>query len=97
MDRSSSSIRRCARAVSIAITPHGSNQLTLLVAPIPILCQQCHAISAHSGALQSRVKGSANGSNPEPQIDGPRLPDLPRQHPRVKCAIGPAFPRMKTR
>jgi DmsE family decaheme c-type cytochrome len=50
-------------------TPHGSNQNSLLVAPIPILCQQCHAMSAHSGALQPR-QGTANGSNPEPQIMG---------------------------
>jgi DmsE family decaheme c-type cytochrome len=50
-------------------TPHGSNQATLLVAPIPLLCQQCHADSAHPGALQTR-NGLANGSNPEPQIMG---------------------------
>ncbi len=30
-------------------------------------------------------------------VDGPRLPDLSCQHPRVQCAIRRAFPRMKTR
>jgi DmsE family decaheme c-type cytochrome len=49
--------------------PHGSNQLTLLVAPVPFLCQQCHMMSAHAGALQG-PQGLKNGSNPEPQLIG---------------------------
>jgi DmsE family decaheme c-type cytochrome len=49
--------------------PHGSNQLTLLVAPVPFLCQQCHMMTAHNGALQS-PQGLKNGPNPEPQLSG---------------------------
>src|SRR3546814_15418582 len=28
-------------------TPHGSNQHALLVAPVPMLCQQCHSHTRH--------------------------------------------------
>jgi predicted CXXCH cytochrome family protein len=34
-------------------TPHGSNQNTLLVAPIPFLCQQCHSNFLHPNNLQT--------------------------------------------
>jgi DmsE family decaheme c-type cytochrome len=50
-------------------TPHGSNQQALLSAPIPVLCQQCHATNIHPGALQTR-QGLATGTNPEPQLMG---------------------------
>lgn len=42
---------------------HGSNQQTLLVAPVPMLCQQCHTMTLHPNDLQS----AANlGSGPFP-------------------------------
>lgn len=50
-------------------TPHGSNNATLLTLPIPALCQQCHASSAHAGGLQTR-QGTANSARPEPQMIG---------------------------
>ena len=31
-------------------TPHGSNQASLLVTPIPFLCQQCHSSTRHPSA-----------------------------------------------
>lgn len=34
-------------------TPHGSNQHALLVAPIPMLCQQCHNNLTHANGLRS--------------------------------------------
>jgi DmsE family decaheme c-type cytochrome len=72
-------------------TPHGSNQQALLVAPVPTLCQQCHGMDFHSGALQTR-QGLANGVHPEPQliargcltchanIHGSNAPSGPRFH-----------------
>ena len=47
--------------------PHGSNFESLLNAPRPMLCQQCHATSAHSGALQTR-QGTASGTNPKTKL-----------------------------
>src|SRR3546814_10573820 len=36
-------------------TPHGSNQHALLVAPVPMLCQQCHSHSRHPRSEARRV------------------------------------------
>jgi DmsE family decaheme c-type cytochrome len=40
--------------------PHGSNQQTLLLMPMPMLCQQCHTMTRHPNDLQTRV-GLGNG------------------------------------
>ena len=50
-------------------TPHGSNQSTLLVAPIPFLCQQCHTNFLHPNDLQTR-QALGTGSNPDERIMG---------------------------
>jgi DmsE family decaheme c-type cytochrome len=47
-------------------SPHGSNQSSLLVASVPMLCQQCHAANSHAGALQTR-QNIGGGANPEAQ------------------------------
>jgi DmsE family decaheme c-type cytochrome len=72
-------------------SPHGSNQASLLVAPVPVLCQQCHAANNHSGALQTR-QNIGTGANPEAQamgracltchanIHGSNAPSGPRFH-----------------
>jgi DmsE family decaheme c-type cytochrome len=50
-------------------SPHGSNQSSLLVAAVPVLCQQCHASNDHAGALQTR-QNIGIGANPEAQVMG---------------------------
>jgi DmsE family decaheme c-type cytochrome len=50
-------------------TPHGSNQSTLLVAPTPFLCQQCHTNFLHPNDLQTR-QALGTGSNPDERILG---------------------------
>jgi DmsE family decaheme c-type cytochrome len=48
---------------------HGSNQQTLLVAPIPMLCQQCHTMTLHPNDLQSAA-GLGNGPHPDERLIG---------------------------
>lgn len=49
--------------------PHGSNQQTLLVLPIPMLCQQCHTNTRHPNDLQTRA-GLATGRAPDERLMG---------------------------
>jgi hypothetical protein len=61
------------------------------LAPVPILCQQCHATNNHAGALQTR-QNIGVGANPEAQamgcgrltchanIHGSNAPSGPRLH-----------------
>ncbi|MFC4527475.1 DmsE family decaheme c-type cytochrome [Dyella halodurans] len=48
---------------------HGSNQQTLLVAPIPMLCQQCHTMTLHPNDLQTPA-GLGTGPHPDERIIG---------------------------
>ena len=48
---------------------HGSNQQTLLVAPIPMLCQQCHTMTLHPNDLQTPA-GLGNGPHPDERLIG---------------------------
>ncbi len=48
---------------------HGSNQQTLLVAPVPMLCQQCHTMTLHPNDLQSPA-GLATGPHPDERLIG---------------------------
>ena len=48
---------------------HGSNQQTLLVAPIPMLCQQCHTMTRHPNDLQTRA-GLGTGPSPDERLMG---------------------------
>jgi len=57
----------CARTALNCHTPHGSNQATLLVAPVPFLCQQCHTNFLHPNDLQTR-QDLGTGSNPDERI-----------------------------
>ena len=45
-------------------TPHGSNQHALLVAPIPMLCQQCHTHVNHPNDLMTSAN-IGTGTNPD--------------------------------
>lgn len=49
--------------------PHGSNQQTLLVMPLPMLCQQCHTMTRHPNDLQT-VAGLAPGQAPDERLIG---------------------------
>ncbi len=48
---------------------HGSNQQTLLVAPIPMLCQQCHTMTRHPNDLQTNA-GLGTGPHPDERVMG---------------------------
>jgi DmsE family decaheme c-type cytochrome len=48
---------------------HGSNQQTLLVAPIPMLCQQCHTMTLHPNDLQTAA-GLGTGPHPDERLIG---------------------------
>lgn len=50
-------------------TPHGSNQNTLLVAPIPFLCQQCHVNLRHPNDLHT-PSSLGNGLHPDERAMG---------------------------
>ncbi len=72
-------------------TPHGSNQHALLVAPIPMLCQQCHTHVNHPDDLTTTA-GLMTGANPDwrvisrgcinchAQVHGSNSPSGPRFH-----------------
>ncbi len=72
-------------------TPHGSNQHALLVAPIPMLCQQCHTHINHPNDLTTTA-GLMDGATPDwrlmgrgcischAQIHGSNNPSGPRFH-----------------
>ncbi len=49
--------------------PHGSNNQTLLVLPVPMLCQQCHTMTGHPNDLQTAA-GLANGPTPDERLIG---------------------------
>jgi len=48
---------------------HGSNQHALLVAPIPMLCQQCHSHTRHPNDLQTALS-LGNGVTPDERLMG---------------------------
>ena len=50
-------------------TPHGSNQATLLVTPVPFLCQQCHTNLRHPNDLQT-PQSLGTGLHPDERIMG---------------------------
>jgi DmsE family decaheme c-type cytochrome len=50
-------------------TPHGSNQASLLVAPVPFLCQQCHTNFKHPANLQT-AQSLGTGSMPNEMVMG---------------------------
>lgn len=50
-------------------TPHGSNQHALLVAPVPLLCQQCHSQLGHPNDLQTPAS-LASGAHPDERLIG---------------------------
>lgn len=72
-------------------TPHGSNQHALLVAPVPMLCQQCHSHTRHPNDLLTSAS-LGTGAAPDErlmargcltchaQIHGSNHPSGPRLH-----------------
>jgi len=50
-------------------TPHGSNQHALLVAPVPVLCQQCHSSTRHPNDLHT-PQSLASGTHPDERLMG---------------------------
>ena len=72
-------------------TPHGSNQHALLVAPVPMLCQQCHTMTRHPNDLITN-QNLGGGAAPDErvlargcischaQVHGSNHPSGPRLH-----------------
>lgn len=70
-------------------TPHGSNQNTLLVAPVPFLCQQCHTQQRHPNDLQT-ANSLMTGKNPDERIMGRGCLTC---HANIHGSNAPAGPR----
>ncbi|MFT3756113.1 MAG: DmsE family decaheme c-type cytochrome [Pseudoxanthomonas sp.] len=71
-------------------TPHGSNQHALLVAPIPMLCQQCHTHLNHPDDLQTTAN-LGTGRSPAFQLMGRGCINC---HSQVHGSNSPAGARM---
>jgi len=69
--------------------PHGSNQQTLLVMPLPMLCQQCHTMLRHPNDLQTRA-GLGSGPRPDERLLGRACITC---HANVHGSNNPAGPR----
>jgi DmsE family decaheme c-type cytochrome len=78
-------------------TPHGSNQSTLLVAPVPFLCQQCHGgghyaqIFTPGGFATNNLSGTPPGSNTNERLIGRGCLNCHTQIHGSNAASGPRF------
>nr|ART39534.1 J50 [uncultured bacterium] len=70
-------------------TPHGSNQHALLVAPVPMLCQQCHSHTRHPNDMFSEQQ-LATGMAPDERLMGRGCLTC---HAQVHGSNNPAGPR----
>jgi DmsE family decaheme c-type cytochrome len=71
-------------------TPHGSNQHALLVAPVPMLCQQCHTHLNHPDDLTTTAS-LIDGSTPAFQVIGRGCIEC---HAQIHGSNNPAGARM---
>ena len=71
-------------------TPHGSNQHALLVAPVPMLCQQCHSHTMHPNDLLTE-QSLATGMGPDERLMGRGCISC---HAQVHGSNNPAGPRL---
>ena len=71
-------------------TPHGSNQHALLVAPVPFLCQQCHAQTGHPNELQT-PNSLGNGRHPDERLMGRACLSCHAQVHGSNAPSGPKF------
>jgi DmsE family decaheme c-type cytochrome len=71
-------------------TPHGSNQHALLVAPVPMLCQQCHSHTRHPNDLFGEQQ-LANGIAPDERLMGRGCLTC---HAQIHGSNNPAGPRL---
>ena len=71
-------------------TPHGSNQHALLVAPVPMLCQQCHSHTRHPNDLFNEQM-LASGAAPDERLMGRGCLTC---HAQVHGSNNPAGPRL---
>lgn len=71
-------------------TPHGSNQHALLVAPVPMLCQQCHSHTRHPNDLLTEQE-LATGASPDERLMGRGCLTC---HAQVHGSNHPAGPRL---
>ena len=71
-------------------TPHGSNQHALLVAPVPMLCQQCHSHMRHPNDLFTPQQ-LAMGSGPNERVMGRGCVTC---HAQIHGSNSPSGPRL---
>ena len=71
-------------------TPHGSNQHALLVAPVPMLCQQCHSHTRHPNDLMTPQQ-LASGIAPDERLMGRACLSC---HAQIHGSNNPAGPRL---
>lgn len=71
-------------------TPHGSNQHALLVAPVPMLCQQCHSHMRHPNDLLVGQPMLANGVAPDERLMGRACLSC---HAQIHGSNNPSGPR----
>lgn len=71
-------------------TPHGSNQHALLVAPVPMLCQQCHSHTRHPNDLFTEQQ-LASGATPDERLMGRGCLTC---HAQIHGSNHPAGPRL---
>jgi DmsE family decaheme c-type cytochrome len=70
-------------------TPHGSNQSTLLVSPVPFLCQQCHTTTRHPNDMQT-ISSLGTGLHPDERLMGRACLTC---HAQVHGSNNPSGPR----
>ena len=70
-------------------TPHGSNQHALLVAPVPMLCQQCHSHTRHPNDMFNEQQ-LAIGMAPDERLMGRGCLTC---HAQIHGSNNPAGPR----
>ena len=71
-------------------TPHGSNQHASLTAPVPFLCQQCHAQLGHPNELHTPAS-LANGAHPDERLMGRACLTCHAQIHGSNAPAGPKF------
>ncbi|QOW22800.1 DmsE family decaheme c-type cytochrome [Lysobacter avium] len=71
-------------------TPHGSNQHALLVAPVPMLCQQCHSHVRHPNDLLT-AQSLGTGAAPDERLMGRGCLSC---HAQIHGSNNPSGPRL---
>nr|WP_255518474.1 cytochrome c3 family protein [Lysobacter sp. H23M47] len=83
-------VRARARTRQLPELPHGSNQHALLVAPVPMLCQQCHSHVRHPNDLLT-AQSLGTGAAPDERLMGRGCLSC---HAQIHGSNNPSGPRL---